>query len=75
MTKRDESVFAKAFENMEAEGCFEGLRARPGLNAQAKPAANARSVIKAGKKPRQKAVASVSGGNAGKKVSLVASRK
>ena len=75
MTKRDESVFAKAFENMEAEGCFEELRAKSGLNTQAKPAVNVHSVIKAGKKLCRKAADSVSRGNAGKKVPLSASMK
>ena len=38
MTKRDEAVFAKAFEKMESEGCFEELRAK----AKQKPAARAK---------------------------------
>jgi hypothetical protein len=75
MTKRDESVFAKAFENMEAEGCFKELRAKSKLNAQTKPAVNAHSVIKAGKKPCRKAANSVSRGNTGKKVPLAAGMK
>ena len=42
MTKRDETVFAKTFEKMESEGCFEELRAK----AKHKPAARACHKVK-----------------------------
>jgi len=56
MTKRDEAVFAKAFEKMEAKGYFTELRtkanAKPKAKSSTKPTA-----IKVTKKPRQRTVA------------------
>ena len=84
MTKRDEAVFAKAFEKMEAEGCFEELRAK----AKHKPVTKACYEVKplqdkpivlvkpaasrAGKKLPQKVTASHS---IAKKAPLAASKK
>jgi len=73
MTKKDEAVFAKAFKEMEAEGCFNELRTRS--KSQIKPAAKAASVIpKIGKKSNQQK-ASVSSRSYAHKASLAASKK
>ena len=75
MTKKDEAVFAKAFKEMEAEGCFNELRTRSKSKSQIKPAAKAASVIpKIGKKSNQQK-ASVSSRSYAHKASLAASKK
>jgi hypothetical protein len=69
MTKRDEAVFDKAFEKMEAKGYFVGLRAKAKSNA--KPTA-----LKTAKKPRQRTAAdSVSSAGAALKVPLAAQKR
>jgi hypothetical protein len=70
MTKRDETVFAKAFEKMEAKGYFVELRAKnkAKTNAKVKPAA-----LKTAQKTRRRAAAdSVSSRAASVKVPLAA---
>jgi hypothetical protein len=71
MTKRDEAVFARAFEAMEADGSLEKLRAK--VRVKIRP--NAKPVSNVGKKSRQKPVASVSGQNSVKSLPLAASKK
>jgi hypothetical protein len=77
MTKRDEAVFVKAFEEMEAEGCFNELRAKAKSKSHIKPTAKAAPVIsKIGRKPHQQKVsASVSSRNAAHRTPLAASKK
>jgi hypothetical protein len=75
MTKRDEAVFVKAFEKMEAKGYFVELRARAKLKAEAKSEA-----LKTAKKPREQAVAdsvpsSISNRGAMAKLPLAAHKK
>jgi hypothetical protein len=72
MTKRDEAVFARAFEAMEADGSLEKLRAK--VRAKTKPAATP-IASNVGKKSRQKPIASVSGQNSVKSVPLAANKK
>ena len=84
MTKRDEAVFAKAFEKMEAEGCFEELRARAKHKQAAKACYKIKSMqdrpialtkpatSRSGKKLPQKVSASQS---IAKKAPLAASKK
>ena len=74
MTKRDEAVFAKAFEKMEAKGYFTELRTKAKSKPQAKSKSNAKTtVLKVTKKPRQRAVAdSVSSARPALKVPLAA---
>jgi len=71
MTKRDEAVFDKAFEKMEAKGCFVKLQAKAKAKTQAgsKPAA-----FKVAKKQGRRA-ASVSSTISGLKVPLAAQKK
>jgi len=52
MTKKDEVVFAKAFEKMEAKGYFVKLREKAAVKRQAKPTA-----IKAAPKQRRQTAA------------------
>jgi len=76
MTKRDEAVFVKAFKEMEAEGCFNELRARAKCKSHIKPAAKATPVVsKIGRNSRQKVSASVSRRNVANKPPLAASKK
>jgi hypothetical protein len=78
MTKRDEAVFAKAFEAMEADGSLEKLRSKvkTAVRGKAKPNAKAVPIVSnAVKKQRQKPPASVSGHGSAKNVPLVASKK
>jgi len=79
MTKRDEAVFAKAFEKMKAKGYFDELQAKGKAKSSGKtgPATRITPVIsKIGKKPHQKAAASVfSSRNVADKIPLVASKK
>jgi len=73
MTKRDEAVFAKAFEKMKAKGYFDGLQAKgkTKTNGKAMPV-----ISNFGRKPhRQKISASVSSRNVANKTPPVASKK
>jgi hypothetical protein len=68
MTKRDEAIFAKAFEKMEAKGYFKELRTKAKPKSNTKPTA-----LKVTKKTRQRTVAdSVSSTRSTLKVPLVA---
>jgi len=72
MTKRDEAVFAKAFEKMEKKGYFTELRAKakykPKAKSNAKPMA-----LRVAKKSRQRTVAdSVSSTRSAPKIPLAA---
>jgi ABC-type uncharacterized transport system substrate-binding protein len=73
MTKRDEEVFAKAFEKMETKGYFTELRTK----AKTKPKSNTKpKALKVTKKSRQRTVAdSVSSARSTLKVSLVANKR
>lgn len=77
MTKRDNAVFAKAFEEMEAKGYFNEIQAKIKAERQAKSVAETIKPVvpKTGKKPRQKAPASVSSWNVADKAPLAASKK
>jgi len=58
MTKRDEAVFAKAFEKMDANGYFTELRTKTKTKSKAKSNINAKpTVSRASKKMRQRTVA------------------
>jgi len=72
MTKRDEAVFAKAFEKMEEKGYFTELRTKAKTKPKAKSSTRP-TVLKVTKKPRQQAVAdSVSSTRPALKVPLAA---
>jgi ABC-type uncharacterized transport system substrate-binding protein len=75
MTKRDEEVFAKAFEKMETKGYFTELRAK--AKTKPKPKANTKpKALKVTKKTHQRTVAdSVSSARSTLKVSLVANKR
>jgi len=75
MTKRDETVFAKAFAKMEAKGCFTELRAKnkakPQSKSNSKPMA-----LKSSKKLRSQASAgSVSGARSALSVPIAANKR
>jgi len=71
MTKRDEAVFAKAFEKMEKKGYFTELRAKTKVKPKAKSNAKP-TALKVTKKSRQRTVAdSVSSTRSTLKVPLV----
>ena len=73
MTKRDEAVFAKAFEKMKAKGYFDGLQAKGKTKANGKVTP---AISKAGRKPHQQKVsASVSSRNVAHRTPLLASKK
>ena len=73
MTKRDEAVFAKAFEKMKAKGYFDEIQAKSKTksNGKAMPVISKSSR----KSHQQKVSASVSSRNAANKPPLAASKK
>jgi hypothetical protein len=73
MTKRDEAVFAKAFEKMKAKGYFDELQAKSKTNTNGKTMP---VISKIGRKSRQqKVTASISSRNVANKTPLAASKK
>jgi len=66
MTKRDEAVFAKAFEKMKAKGYFDEIQAK----GKVMPV-----ISKINRKSHQKVSASVSSRNVANKTPLAASKK
>ena len=72
MTKRDEVVFAKAFEKMKAKGYFDELKAKSKTYSNGKTIP---VIPKIGKKSYKKLPASVSNRNITNKPPLAASKK
>jgi len=77
MTKRDEAVFVKAFDEMEAKGYFTELRVKVKQKARHKAKSNAKpTVLKAAKKQRQRvATDSVSSARSAVNVPLAANKR
>jgi hypothetical protein len=75
MTKRDEAIFAKAFEKMEAKGYFTEIQAKTKVKPKAKSNAKPK-VLKTAKKLRQRTAAdSVSSARYAPKVPLSAQKR